>query len=86
VEIAVRVIPRARKTALAGIRDNAALVRLAAPPVEGAANDALREFFAGLFDVPQRAVRITAGQHSRHKRVAIDGVTVATARDKIRER
>ena len=75
VVIAVRVIPRAGKHEIAGIRGGALLVRLAAPPVEGAANDALIAFLAGRLRVPRRALRIVSGEHGRQKRVAIDGVT-----------
>jgi uncharacterized protein len=71
----VRVIPRAKKSELAGVRGDAVLVRLAAPPVEGAANDALIELFAALLHVPRRSVRIVSGDRSRLKRVAVDGVT-----------
>jgi uncharacterized protein (TIGR00251 family) len=71
----VRVIPRARKTECAGFRGDLLVVRLAAPPVEGAANAALIEFLASSLHVPRRAVRIVGGEHSRQKRVAIDGVT-----------
>lgn len=74
-ELVVRVIPRAKKTACAGTRDGALLIRLAAPPVEGAANEALVEFLAGLFHVPRRAVRIVSGERARLKRIAVDGVT-----------
>ncbi len=80
VELDVRVIPRARRTEAAGIRDDAMLVRVAAPPVEQAANDALVAFFADALHVPRRAVRIVAGEHARRKRVAIDGVTPAVVR------
>ena len=75
IEIAVRVIPRARKTEFAGFRDDMLVVRVAAPPVEGAANDALIEFLSSAFHVPRRAVRILGGDHGRRKRIAIDGVT-----------
>jgi uncharacterized protein (TIGR00251 family) len=75
VELDVRVIPRARKTEIAGTRDNALLVRVAAPPAEGAANRALIELFAALCRVPRRAVRLVSGESSRLKRLAIDGVT-----------
>ena len=71
----VRVIPRARKTECAGFRDDVLVVRLAAPPVEGAANDALIEFLSRALHVPRRSVRIVGGDRSRQKRVAIDGVT-----------
>lgn len=80
VEIDVRVIPRASKTTIAGERNGRVLVRLSAPPVDGAANDALIEFFSKLFACPKRAVRIVSGDTHRSKRVAIDGVTVETAR------
>ena len=77
VVLAVRVIPRARKTEIAGIRDDALLVRLTAPPVEGAANDALVSLLAETLGVARRAIRIVAGAHGRQKRVAIAGVTAA---------
>jgi uncharacterized protein (TIGR00251 family) len=75
VILAVRVIPRARKHEIAGTREGALLVRLAAPPVEGAANDALIELLADRLGVPRRAVRIVSGWRSRQKRVAVTGVT-----------
>jgi uncharacterized protein (TIGR00251 family) len=75
VTFAVRVIPRAGRTGVAGTRGDALLVRLAAPPVEGAANEALVEFLAHAFDRPKRDVRIVSGQSSRDKRVAVDGLT-----------
>jgi uncharacterized protein (TIGR00251 family) len=75
ITLNVRVIPRARKTECAGFRDDVLVVRVAAPPVEGAANDALIEFLSSAFDVPRRAVQILGGDHGRRKRVAIDGVT-----------
>lgn len=79
VEIDVRVVPRAGRTGLSGIRSNHLLVRLSAPPIDGAANAALIDFFAQLFHKPKRAVRLVAGERSRTKRVAIDGVTAAEA-------
>lgn len=75
VEIDVRVIPRASKAGLAGVRGDRVLVRVAAPPVEGAANDALIELLANLFARPKRSVRIVAGEKGPAKRVAVDGVT-----------
>ena len=79
VLIDVRVIPRAGTSGIAGVRDNAVLVRLNAPPVEGAANAELIEVLAETLDVPKRAVSIVSGDRSRHKRVRIDGVTLAHA-------
>ena len=71
----VRVIPRARKTAVAGTREGALVVRLAAPPVDGAANVALIDCLAGLLDRPRRDVAIVGGHASREKRVAVSGMT-----------
>ena len=65
ITLDVRVIPRARKTECAGFRDDALVVRVAAPPVEGAANDALIEFFSSALHVPRRAVRIVSGDRGR---------------------
>lgn len=49
-------------------------VRLAAPPVDGAANDALVTLLADELDVARRAVRIVSGESSRSKTVQIDGI------------
>jgi len=62
------------------VREGALLVRLAAPPVEGAANEALVELLARLLAVPRRAVRIVSGETSRTKRLAIDGVSEPAVR------
>ena len=71
----VRVIPRARKSQFDGIRDGRIVVRLAAPPVENAANEELVAFLAEALGVPRRNIRIVAGERSRNKRVAIEGAT-----------
>ena len=80
VELDVRVIPRARKTEVAGLRDQAVLIRLAAMPVEGAANDALVAFVAEWLAVPRRAVQILSGERSRRKRLSVTGVTANAIR------
>jgi uncharacterized protein (TIGR00251 family) len=74
VVIAVRVIPRSGRSGVAGTRGGALLVRLNAPPVEGAANDELVEVIAAALGVPRRAVTIVSGERSRAKRVRITGV------------
>jgi uncharacterized protein (TIGR00251 family) len=58
-------------------------VRLAAPPVDGAANTALIGFLADQLGVPARAVRIVAGETSREKRVTVDGVRAADVRARL---
>ena len=77
VTLAVRVVPRAGRTAVAGVRGDALLVRLAAAPVDGAANDALVAFLAKLFEVPRRDITLVAGHTSRDKRISISGLTEA---------
>lgn len=83
-ELDVRVIPRAKTTGIDGERDNAVLVRLAAPPVDGAANDELIRYFAGLCGLPRRAIRILSGERGRRKRLALDGISADSVRQLIR--
>jgi uncharacterized protein (TIGR00251 family) len=82
----VRVIPRARRTGLAGTRDNALLVRLTAPPVDGAANAQLIELLAAVFGIPKGRISISAGEQSRTKRVLLRGVDADTARSRLQAR
>ncbi len=76
--LSVRVIPRARRSEITGTRGDAVVVRLAAPPVDGAANAALVEFLAERFGIPRTRVTIVAGERSRDKMVRLDGVTAAS--------
>jgi uncharacterized protein YggU (UPF0235/DUF167 family) len=85
VELDVRVIPRAKDTRLAGERDGALLVRVAAPPVDDAANDRIVDYFARLTHRPRSAIRFVSGAHGRRKRLAIDGITVDSMREFIRD-
>jgi uncharacterized protein len=80
VRFAVRVQPRASRSAVAGVHGGALKVRLAAPPVDGAANEALVRLLAELLGVPRRAVRIEGGHGSRSKLVEVDGVDVEAVR------
>lgn len=75
VVIDVRVIPRASRSGLAGVRDGALLLRLHAPPVEGAANEEVVEILSKALGVPRRAVTIVTGGRSRLKRVRVEGVS-----------
>ncbi len=64
---AVRVQPRVRREAIEGTWQDALKVRLAAPPVDDRANDALRRLLAECLKVPLAAVRILSGERSRNK-------------------
>ncbi|HNV74115.1 MAG TPA: DUF167 domain-containing protein [Gemmatimonadaceae bacterium] len=77
VRFAVRVQPRASRSEVAGIQQGALKVRLQAPPVDGAANEALVDFLADSLDVPRRMIRIVSGESSRSKVVEALGVSVA---------
>jgi uncharacterized protein (TIGR00251 family) len=74
VRFSVHVQPRASRSEIVGLHGGALKVRVAAPPVDGAANEALVDFFSSLFAVGRRAVRILAGTHSRSKIVEIEGI------------
>jgi uncharacterized protein (TIGR00251 family) len=80
VRFAVRVQPRAASAGVAGVHGGALKVRLTAPPVEGAANDALVAFLAGALGVPRRAVRIVSGAAARTKVVEVEGADEARVR------
>lgn len=83
IEIDVRVVPRAGRSGVDGVREGRLLVRLSAPPVDGAANEALLDLVAKLLDCPKRAVRLVAGERSRSKRVAVSGVSSETAEQRL---
>ncbi|HIP97008.1 MAG TPA: YggU family protein [Anaerolineae bacterium] len=74
---AVRVIPRAKKNEIVGAQGNALKVRLTAPPVEGAANEALIALLAKKLGVRRSQVEIVAGRRSRAKMVSVTGLTPA---------
>jgi uncharacterized protein (TIGR00251 family) len=80
VRVKVHVQPRAARSAIDGMHGDALKVRLAAPPVDGAANDALVLLLADALGVPRRAVRVVAGATSRGKIVDVDGVHVDDVR------
>ena len=73
------MVPRARVTAVAGRHGDALKIRLAASPVDGAANDELIRFLAERLSVPRSAVTITAGHASRRKTVKVAGIKAAAA-------
>jgi uncharacterized protein len=79
VVIDVRVIPRANRAGAAGIRDGALLLRLLAPPLEGAANAEVVDILSDLLGVPRGSVTILSGHHNRRKRVAVAGITTDDA-------
>jgi len=83
--VVVRVVPRASLTEVVGRHSDAVRIRVAAPPVDGAANDALVRFLAKRLDVPRAAVRIIRGDTSPRKTVTIEGLTNETALHRLLE-
>jgi len=82
--ITIRVHPRARRTAVTGRHGDGWKLDLAAPPVDGKANDACVRFLAGLLGVPQARVRVVLGLTSRTKVVEIEGVSQESVENKLR--
>ena len=75
--IHVRVQPRASRDEISGIQDGRIRLRLTAPPVDGAANEACRVFLAGLLGVPKSAVRLASGDKARAKTFHVRGEPAA---------
>jgi uncharacterized protein (TIGR00251 family) len=72
--VALHIVPRARATAVAGLHGDAVKIRIAAPPLDGAANAELVRFVAARLGVPASAVTIAAGAGGRRKTIAVRGV------------
>jgi len=83
VRLRVRVQPRASRDAIGGEREGALLVRLTAPPVEGAANEALTRLMGRALGVAPSAVRIAGGTTGRNKVLAIGGLDAAAVRERL---
>jgi uncharacterized protein len=73
--VALRVVPRAPRTELAGRHGRSLKLRVHAPPVDGAANEAVRHHLADLLGVRAGEVELLQGERSRDKVVLIHGVT-----------
>lgn len=80
VRVSVHVQPRASRSEIVGLHGTALKVRLQAPPVDGAANEALVALLAERLGVARRSVRVVAGLSSRAKTVEVDGTTEAAVR------
>ena len=73
--LTIHVQPKASTTECVGIHSDALKIRVAAPPVDGAANDELIRFLARQLSIPPTSMRIHSGAGGRHKRVLIKGAT-----------
>ncbi|MBI4984803.1 MAG: YggU family protein [Rhodocyclales bacterium] len=79
VVLSLHIQPGAKRTEVAGPHGDALKIRLAAPPVDGKANEALIAFVAKTLGVPKASVALVSGQTSRAKRVRVAGIAAADA-------
>ena len=77
VVLTLHIQPGAKKTEITGPHGDALKLRLAAPPVDGKANEALIDFLSRTLEIPKTAVALVSGHTARCKRVAIAGMTAA---------
>lgn len=77
ITLTLHVQPGAKRSEFAGLHGKALKIKLAAPPVEGRANEMLLKFIAGLFDVPLRRVTIQSGEKSRNKVILVQSSCIA---------
>jgi len=83
VRFQVRATPRARESRIVGVREGALVVRLAAPPVDGAANADLVATLAAALAVAKRDVQLIRGEGSRAKLVEVRGLTAGEVRARL---
>ncbi len=84
VVLTLHIQPGAKKTEYMGLHGDALKVRVAAPPVEGAANEALCAWLADLFNVPKKAITIQTGQTGRRKLVLLKGVALGLVQNTLK--
>jgi len=76
ITLTLHIQPGAKRSEVVGLHGDALKIRLAAPPIEGRANEALLRFIADSFDVPLRQIELLRGTQSRHKMVRVTGSKV----------
>lgn len=81
VLLRVKVQPRASRSAILGAQGGRIRIALTAPPVEGAANQALVKYLAFALTVRQQQIELKSGEHSRDKSLLIHGVTLDEVRN-----
>jgi len=74
-------MPRSSKNQIAGVRDGRLVIRVTAPPVDRAANDAVLDLLAEHLDLPRRSLAIVSGQTSRQKTIEVSGQSMERVRE-----
>ncbi|WP_245546703.1 DUF167 domain-containing protein [Leeia oryzae] len=75
MSLTLYIQPGAKKSGIVGLHGEALKIRLAAPPVEGKANQALIQFLSSILDIPKQSVELVTGETNRNKRVVIHTLT-----------
>jgi uncharacterized protein (TIGR00251 family) len=81
--ICIRVVPRASRNEIVGPLGQELKIKIAAPPVDSAANDELVRYVAGLLDCPRSSVSLFRGASSRSKIIQVTGLTAETAAQRL---
>jgi len=81
VVLKIRVKARARRTGIVGVRNDALLIEVTAPPEQNKANDAVVALLAGVFDLPKSKVEILSGHSFREKLVRLYGISASQCRE-----
>jgi len=79
VTIRLRVQPRSSRSGFAGVFEDSIRLKIHAPPVEGAANEACQRFLADFFSLPMKSVQLLSGASARTKIFLLRGLTVDEA-------
>lgn len=81
--LSIHAKPRAKKSQVRGVRDGGLELAVAAPPIDGAANDEIVRFLGEWLGVPKRDIEIVRGTSGRAKIVALGGITEDALRDRV---
>lgn len=85
VRFDVRVTPRASRNAVEGVREGRLVVKVTAPPVDAAANEAVVALLSNVLDVPKRAITLATGEHARTKSLIVSGLTMEDLRLRLQD-
>ncbi len=83
--LGIRVKPRAKRTRSLGFEAETLVVAVAAPPVDGSANQELLRYLGRRLSVPQKSLKLTAGLASKNKLLSIEGLTLEVVRGLLAE-
>ena len=84
--VSVKLQPRASNNEIADVVGGELKIKVTAPPVDSAANEALLKLLAEALDCPRRAVHLLRGRASRHKQVLVQGLTSEAILAKLSDR